>query len=324
MQRTFIRTSCCLAAAVALIVTASSYAAYPDKPVRMIVPFPPGGGTDVVARAIAQKLGDQWGQSVVVDNRPGAASMVGTEMLAHAVADGYTIGFVSMSHTINPSIYKKLPFDPIADFAPVVLAATAPNVLVVNPAVGAKSVAELVQVAKARPGKLNFPSSGNGGVSHLSMEMFRYAAGIDIVHVPYRGAGPALTALLANETQLMMATTPVALPQMKAGRLIALATTGLKRSPLAADIPTVAESGYPGFEADTWYGMLAPAKMPPALVNQINAAVVKMLTQPDFKERLAHEGAQPAGGTPAQFAAYIKMEIEKWAKIVRMAKVKIE
>jgi tripartite-type tricarboxylate transporter receptor subunit TctC len=304
--------------------TCAVAATYPEKPVRMVVPFPPGGGTDVVARAIALKLTEQWGQSVVVDNRPGAASMVGTEMLARAVPDGYTLGFVSMSHTINPSIYKKLPFDPIADFSPVVLAATAPNVLVVNPGVGAKSVAELVQIAKARPGKLNFPSSGNGGVSHLSMEMFRYAAGIDIVHVPYRGAGPALTALLANETQLMMATTPVALPQMKAGRLIALATTGLKRSSLAPEIPTVAEAGYPGFEADTWYGMLAPAKVPPALVNQANAAVTKMLTQADFKERLAHEGAQPAGGTPAQFAAHIKSEIEKWAKIVRMAKVKIE
>ena len=304
--------------------TCAFAAAYPDKPVRMVVPFPPGGGTDVVARAIALKLTEQWGQSVVVDNRPGAASMVGTEMLARAVPDGYTLGFVSMSHTINPSIYKKLPFDPIADFSPVALAATAPNVLVVNPGVGAKSVAELVQIAKSRPGKLNFPSSGNGGVSHLSMEMFRYAAGIDIVHVPYRGAGPALTALLANETQLMMATTPVALPQMKAGRLIALATTGLKRSSLAPEIPTVAEAGYPGFEADTWYGMLAPAKVPPALVNQANAAVTKMLTQADFKERLAHEGAQPAGGTPAQFATHIKSEIEKWAKIVRMAKVKIE
>jgi len=311
--------------AVAVAGTTCAFAAaYPDKPVRMVVPFPPGGGTDVVARAIALKLTEQWGQSVVVDNRPGAASMVGTEMLARAVPDGYTLGFVSMSHTINPSIHKKLPFDPIADFFPVALAATAPNVLVVNPGVGAKSVAELVQIAKARPGKLNFPSSGNGGVSHLSMEMFRYAAGIDIVHVPYRGAGPALTALLANETQLMMATTPVALPQMKAGRLIALATTGLKRSSLAPEIPTVAEAGYPGFEADTWYGMLAPAKVPPALVNQANAAVTKMLTQADFKERLAHEGAQPAGGTPAQFATHIKSEIEKWAKIVRTAKVKIE
>ena len=311
--------------AVAVAATTCAFAAaYPDKPVRMVVPFPPGGGTDVVARAIALKLTEQWGQSVVVDNRPGAASMVGTEMLARAVPDGYTLGFVSMSHTINPSIYKKLPFDPIADFSPVVLAATAPNVLVVNPGVGAKSVAELVQIAKARPGKLNFPSSGNGGVSHLSMEMFRYAAGIDIVHVPYRGAGPALTALLANETQLMMATTPVALPQMKAGRLIALATTGLKRSSLAPEIPTVAEAGYPGFEADTWYGMLAPAKVPPALVNQANAAVTKMLTQADFKERLAHEGAQPAGGTPAQFAAHIKKEYARVAQVVKASGAKFE
>jgi len=302
----------------------AAFAAYPDKPVRMVVPFPPGGGTDVVARAIAQKLGEQWGQSVIVDNRPGAASMIGTEILAHAVPDGYTLGFVSMTHTINVSIYKKLPYDPVADFAPIILAATAPNVLVVNPAVGAKTVAELVKIAKARPGKLNFPSSGNGGVSHLSMELFRYTAGIEITHVPYRGAGPALTALLANETQLMMATTPVALPQMKAGRLIALAVTSRVRSPLAPELPTIAESGYPGFEADTWYGMLAPARFPAVLVTQVNGAVTKMLAEPDFKERLAHEGAQPAGGTPAQFAAYIKSEIGKWAKIVGMAKVQIE
>ncbi len=314
-----------LAFALAFALTAGAVVAgYPDKPVRLIVPFPPGGGTDVVARAIALKLAEQWGQSVVVDNRPGAASMIGTELLARAVPDGYTLGFVSMSHTINPSIYRKLPFDPVADFAPIALVATAPNVLVVNPGVGAKSVADLVQIAKARPGNLNFPSSGNGGVSHLSMEMFRYAAGIDITHVPYRGAGPALTSLLANETQLMMATTPVALPQMKGGRLIALATTGLKRSPLAPEIPTVAESGYPGFEADTWYGMLAPAKIPPALVTQVSAAMMKMLALADFKLRLAHEGAQPAGGTPVQFGAYIKTEIDKWAKIVRMANVRIE
>jgi len=290
----------------------------------MVVPFPPGGGTDVVARSIALKLGEQWGQSVIVDNRPGAASMIGTEILAHSVPDGYTLGFVSMTHAINVSIYRKLPYDPVADFAPVILAAAAPNVLVVNPSVGAKTVADLVQIAKARPGKLNFPSSGNGGVSHLSAEMFRYAAGIDITHVPYRGAGPALTALLAGEMQLMMATTPVALPQMKAGRLVALAITSRQRSPLAPELPTIAESGYPGFEADTWYGMLAPAKVPAPLVAQMNEAVTKMLAQPDFKERLAHEGAQPAGGTPAQFAAYIKSEIDRWAKIVRMAKVKVE
>ncbi|HEV7820183.1 MAG TPA: tripartite tricarboxylate transporter substrate binding protein [Burkholderiales bacterium] len=311
----------CIAGAV---TSGAGNAAYPDKPVRMVVPFPPGGGTDVVARAIALKLGEQWSQSVIVDNRPGAASMIGTEILARSVPDGYTLGFVSMTHTINVSIYRTLPYDPVADFAPIILAASAPNVLVVNPSVGAKTVADLVRIAKARPGRLNFPSSGNGGVSHLSAEMFRYAAGIDITHVPYRGAGPALTALLAGEMQLMMATTPVALPQMKAGRLVALAVTSRERSPLAPELPTISESGYPGFEADTWYGMLAPAKIPPALVTQVNAAVTKMLAQPDFKERLAHEGAQPAGGTPTQFAAYIRSEIDKWAKIVRMAKVKVE
>ena len=315
------RLAACLAGAIASGVVA---AAYPDKPVRMVVPFPSGGGTDVVARTIALKLGEQWNQSVIVDNRPGAAAMIGTEILAHAVPDGYTLGFVSMTHTINVSLYRKLPYDPIADFAPIILAATAPNVLVVNPAVGAKTVAELVQIAKARPGRLNFPSSGNGGVSHLSAEMFRYAAGIDITHVPYRGAGPALTALLAGEMQLMMATTPVALPQIRAGRLIALAVTSRARSPLAPELPTIAESGYPGFEADTWYGMLAPARVPAPLVTQLNGAVVKMLAQPDFKERLAREGAQPAGGTPAEFAAFIKLETDKWAKIVRMAKVRVE
>src|SRR5258706_4985809 len=251
MHRISVRISASLVRGAAAVIaiagaTCAVAAAYPDKPVRMVVPFPPGGGTDVVARAIAQKLSEQWRQMVIVDNRPGAASMIGTEILAHSVPDGYTLGFVSMSHTINVSIYEKLPYDPIADFTPIILAATAPNVLVVNPAVGAKTVAELVKIAKARPGKLNFPSSGNGGVSHLSAEMFRYAAGIDITHVPYRGAGPALTSLLAHETQLMMATTPVALPQMKAGRLIALAITSRARSPLAPELPTIAEAGDAG------------------------------------------------------------------------------
>lgn len=299
-------------------------AAYPDKAVRLVVPFPPGGGTDVVARTIALKLGDLWGQSVVADNRPGAAAIIGTEIVARAAPDGYTLGFISMTHTINVSLYRKLPYDPLTDFAPLILAATAPNVLVAHPSVGAKTVAELVQIAKARPGRLNFPSSGSGGVSHLAAEMFRHAAGIDITHVPYRGAGPALTALLAGEMQLMMATTPVALPQMKAGRLAAIAIASRARSPLAPELPTIAESGYPGFEADTWYGMLAPAGIPAFLVAQINSAVAKLLMQADVKERLAREGAQPAGGTPAQFGAYLRSESEKWAKVVRAANIRVE
>ena len=313
-----------LTLAIAASGAACAAAAYPDKAVRMVVPFPPGGGTDVVARSVALNLGELWNQSVIVDNRPGAAAIIGTEIVARAVPDGYTLGFVSMTHTINVSLYRKLPYDPVADFAPLILVATAPNVLVAHPSVGAKTVAELVQIAKARPGRLNFPSSGNGGVSHLSAEMFRYAAGIDITHVPYRGAGPALTALLGGEMQLMMATTPVALPQMKAGRLVALAITSRERSPLTPDLPTIAESGYPGFEADTWYGMVAPARIPAPLVAQVNGAVTKLLLQANFKERLAREGAQPAGGTPAQFGAYIKSEIEKWAKLVRAANIRAE
>ena len=299
-------------------------AAYPDKAVRMVVPFPPGGGTDVVARSVALKLGEVWNQSAIIDNRPGAAAIVGTEIVARAVPDGYTLGFVSMTHTINVSLYRKLPYDPVADFAPLILAATAPNVLVTHPSVGAKTVAELVQIAKARPGRLNFPSSGSGGVSHLAAEMFRSAAGIDITHVPYRGAGPALTALLAGEMQLMMATTPVALPQMKAGKLVALAIASRERSLLAPELPTIAQSGYPGFEADTWYGMLAPAGTPAPLIAQVNGAVARLLLQADLKERLAREGAQPAGGTPAQFGAFIRSEIAKWAQVVRAANIRAE
>ena len=299
-------------------------AAYPDKAVRMVVPFPPGGGTDVVARSVALKLGEVWNQSAIIDNRPGAAAIVGTEIVARAVPDGYTLGFVSMTHTINVSLYRKLPYDPVADFAPLILAATAPNVLVTHPSVGAKTVAELVQIAKARPGRLNFPSSGSGGVSHLAAEMFRSAAGIDITHVPYRGAGPALTALLAGEMQLMMATTPVALPQMKAGKLVALAIASRERSLLAPELPTIAQSGYPGFEADTWYGMLAPAGTPAPLIAQVNGAVARLLLQADLKERLAREGAQSAGGTPAQFGAFIRSEIAKWAQVVRAANIRVD
>jgi len=318
--------ACILVAALVLVDTTCTAraAAYPDKPVRMVVPFPPGGGTDVVARAVALKLGELWSQSVIVDNRPGAAAIVGTEILARSVPDGYTLGFVSMTHSINVSLYKKLPYDPIADFTPLILVATAANVLVVHPSLGAKTVADLIRIAKARPGQLNFPSSGNGGVSHLAAEMFRYATGIAITHVPYRGAGPALTSLLAGETQLMMATEPVALPQMRAGKLIGIATTSRERSSLVLDVPTVAESGYPGFEADTWYGMLAPAGFSSLLIAQVNGAITKLLSQLDFKERLAREGAQPAGGTPAQFAHYLKTETAKWAKVVHMANVRVE
>lgn len=310
-----------LSGALALGCAAPSWSAdYPDKPVRMIVPFAPGGGTDVVGRLIGQKLGDALGVSMVFDNRPGAGSTVGTGMTARATPDGYTIGATSMSLAINATLYRTLPYD-LKDLVTIILTARAPNVLVVNPSVPAHTVKELIAYAKSNPGKLNFSSSGTGGVSHLSAEVFRAAAGIDMVHVPYRGAGPAMTALISGEAQVMMATTPVALPQMKAKRLRAIALSSLKRSPLAPDLPTIAESGFPGFETDTWYGLLAPAGTPAAIIKRINADTNRILDTPEMKTALAHQGAQPAGGSPEEFRRFVQSEIEKWGKAIRAAKV---
>ena len=311
-----------LSGALALGCAAPSWSAdYPDKPVRMIVPFAPGGGTDVVGRLIGPKLGDVWDVPIVGDTRPGAGSTVGTAMTAKAPPDGYTIGVTSMSLAINATLYRTLPYDPIKDLAPVILTARAPNVLVVNPSVPAHTVKELIAYAKANPGKLNFSSSGTGGVSHLSAEVFRAAAGIDIVHVPYRGAGPAMTALISGEAQIMMATTPVALPQMKAKRLRAIAISSRQRSPLAPDLPTIAESGFPGFETDTWYGLLAPSDTPAAIIERINADTARILELPEMKASLGRQGAQPAGGSPDDFRRFIRSEIEKWGKAIRAAKV---
>ena len=246
----------------------------------MVVAFSPGGGTDIVARIIGQKLSHMWPQPVVIDNRPGAGSTIGTEIVAKSPPDGYTLQAVSMSHALNAALFKKLPYDSIADFAPMVLAARAPNVLVSHPSLPVKNVKELIALAKAQPGKIAYSSSGTGGVSHLTVELFRSVAHIDLLHVPYKGAGPAMTALLSGEAQLMMATTPVALGQMKAKRVRALAISSLKRSTLAPQIPTIAESGFPGFEADTWYGVIAPARTAPALVKRINADLNQVLEEP--------------------------------------------
>jgi len=316
------RTACMLCAAVALAWSASVPAqSYPARPVRMIIPFPPAGGTDVVGRLIGQRLNEAWSVPVVFDNRPGAGSTVGTGMVAKAAPDGYTIGVTSMSLAINATLYRALPYDPLKDLAPIILAARAPNVLVVHPAVPANTVRELIAYAKAHPGKLNFGSSGTGGVSHLSGEVFRAAAGIDIVHVPYKGAGPAMTGLISGEAQIMMATTPVALPQMKANRLRAIAISSRQRSPLAPDLPTIAESGFPGFETDTWYGFIAPAGTPAAIVKRIHADTARILELPEMKTALAQQGAQPAGGSPEEFRRFIRSEIEKWGKAIRAAKV---
>src|SRR5262245_27539848 len=312
---------CATVPVCAPVQSAADQGAYPARPVRMVIAFAPGGGTDIVGRTIALKLTELWPHPVVVDTRPGAGSTLRRDSVAKAVPDGYTIQIVSMSHALNVSLYKKLPYDPIRDFTAMGLVATAPNVLVVHPAVPAKSVKELISLAKAKPGQLNFSSSGNGGVSHLSAELFRSVAGIDIVHIPYKGAGPAMTALLGGEVQIMMATTPVASVQMKANRVRALAVSSAKRSPLAPGLPTIAEAGFPGFETDTWYGVLAPARVPAVVVQKVNQDIARVLESAEVRTMLEQQGAQPAGGTPQAFAAFIKTEIAKWAKVIKSARV---
>jgi tripartite-type tricarboxylate transporter receptor subunit TctC len=311
--------------ALAIPLLLSGYAAaqpaYPSKPVRMIVPFAPGGGTDTLGRLLAQKLSEIWGVSVLVENRPGAGSSVGTDLAARAAPDGYTLGVTSMSHAINATLYRKLPYDTIKDFEFIVLTVRVPNVLVVHPSVPARSVKELVALAKARPGELAFSSSGVGGVSHLSAEVFAATAGIRMLHVPYKGAGPAMIALVSGESQVMMATVPVLLPQMQSKRVRALGISSAKRSPLLPDLPTIAESGYPGFETDSWYGLLAPKGTPREIVQKVNADANRALESADLKAALAKQGAQPAGGTPQEFQRYLEAESVKWRKAILAAKV---
>lgn len=295
--------------------------AYPSRPVRMIVPFAPGGGTDFIGRLVGQKLGEAWKAPIVIDNRPGAGSTVGTAMTAKALPDGYTICATSMSHAINATLYRKLPYDSIKDFTPVILTARAPNVLVVNPTVPVHGVKDLIALAKSRTTPFNYSSSGTGGVSHLSMEVFRAVSGMEANHVPYKGAGPAMTALVGGEVELMMATTPVALTQMKANRVRAIAISSLKRSPLAPDLPTIAEAGFPGFETDTWYGLILPAGVPAAIVQRINSDANRILALPEVKTAFEQQGAQPAGGSPEDFGRFIKSEIRKWGDAIRLAKV---
>jgi tripartite-type tricarboxylate transporter receptor subunit TctC len=313
-----------LCASAILSIAGASVAAqppYPNKPVRFIVPFAPGGGTDITGRLIAHKLSEVWSVPVVVDNRPGAGSTVGTDIAAKAVPDGYTVGVTSMSHAINATLYRALPYDTIKDFEFIMLTVRVPNVLVVHPGVSARSVNELVALAKSQPGRLNFTSSGVGGVSHLAAEVFFATAGIQAVHVAYKGAGPAMTALVGGEGQVMMATVPVLLPQMKANRVRALAISSVKRSPLMPELPTIAESGFPGFETDSWFGLLAPAGTPATIVHKVNADATAALSSADLRAALAQQGAQPAGGTPQEFRRFMQSEIAKWRDAIVKAKV---
>src|SRR5882672_5934994 len=315
--------ACALAA---LAISASAQAqVYPAKPIRMIVAYPPGGGTDIVGRMVAQKLGETLGQSVVVENRGGASGNIGTELAARAAPDGYTILMGNVApNAINISLFKDLPFDPVADFAPVSLVASTPNILVVHPSTPARTVKEVIALAKAKPGTLNFASAGMGSSSHLAGELFRILAGADIVHVPYKGAGPAMVDVLSGQVQLYFATMPAAMPHVKAGKLAPVAVTSARRSRALPDLPTVAESGVAGYEASTWYGLLAPARTPGVAVARLHQATVKILADPALREKLADQGFEPVGDSPEEFGAYMKSEIAKWGKAIRDAGIRPE
>ena len=306
------------AAAIGVVAPAVAQGTYPTKPVRLVVPFPAGGTTDILARAVAQKLSETWGQSVIVDNRPGAGGNIGSELVAKSPPDGYTLlmGTVG-THAINPSLYAKMPYDHVKDFTPVILVAGVPNVLVVNLSLPVNSVQELIAYGKANPNKLNFASSGNGTSIHLSGELFRTMTGVQMTHVPYKGSAPALTDLIGGQVQLMFDNLPSSLQFIKAGKLRALAVTSAERSSALPDLPTLSESGLAGFEASSWFGVLAPAGTPRDIVTKLNGAIAAWLASPDAKEKLAAQGAIAAGGPPDAFVKHIADESAKWAKVVK-------
>ena len=315
----------------ALVLTAALFAApaiaaqgYPDRPIRAVVPFPPGGGTDIIARMVLQKVAERLPGTFVIDNRSGAGGTIGTELVAKSVPDGYTILVASSSHTINPSVFKKIGFDPARDFAAVTIIASGPGVLVVHPSVPAKSVKELIALARSKPGQLIYASAGNGTPPHLSAELFKSLAGIDMVHVPYKGNTLAFADLFSGAVQVSFPTITSGLPPVKAGRLRALGVTSRQRSTVAPEIPTIAESGLSGYEATTWYGMLAPAGTPRTIVDTLQQHTAEIVKQGDVREKLLAQGLEPVGNTPAEFTAIIAAELVKWRKVVTAAGVKAE
>ncbi|MFO1396346.1 MAG: tripartite tricarboxylate transporter substrate binding protein [Burkholderiales bacterium] len=324
MVRSFIRAVG--VAAFAALATVASAQPYPSKPIRIVVPFPAGGTTDILARAVAAKLSETTGQPAVVDNRPGAGGNIGAELVAKSAPDGYTflMGTVG-THAINPGLYAKMPYDHVKDFAPVILVAGVPNVLVVNPALPVNSVQELIAYIKANPGKVNFASSGSGTSIHLSGELFKTMTGLQMTHVPYKGSAPALQDLVGGQVQIMFDNLPSSLALIKGGKLKALAVTSAERSSALPDVPTVAEAGLPGFEASSWFGLLAPAGTPKEAIAKINGEVAKWLATPEAKEKLASQGAIAASGlTPEDFQKHIASETTKWAKVVKESGAKVD
>ena len=312
------------ATALALIAFGAQAQTYPNKPIRWIVPFPPGGSTDLLARVVGQKLTESWGQTVVVENRGGAGGTLGAAEAAKAAPDGYTLLMGAIHHTIATSAYSKLPYDFQRDFAPITVVAIVPNVMVVNPSVPAKTVKELIAHAKANPGKLTYGSAGMGTAHHLIGEVFNQRAGVDILHVPYKGSAPAVSDLIGGQISVMYDTVASCLPHVKAGKLRPLGVATAKRSSALPDVPTIAEAALPGFEVTTWFGALAPVKTPKEIVAKLNAEMVRILNMPDVRKRLLDSGAEPVGNTPEQMAAQIKKETEDFGKVVRQAKIVAE
>jgi len=298
--------------------------AYPARPIRLIVSFAPGGSVDLVARLVGQKLSEAWGQQVVIDNRAGAGGNLSAELAAKATPDGYTLYMSSASIVVNASLYRNLPYDPLRDFAPVTLIASVQNVLVAHPSLPAKNVSQLIALARKTPGAINYASTGSGSSGHLTMEMFKSMAGISLTHVPYKVIGQTITDLLSGQVSLWFPSMPSVLPHIKGGRMIALAVAGGKRAPALAEVPTVAESGLPGFEASTWYPLLVPAATPQPIVDKLNAQVVAILSSAEVRERLVGQGVEPIGSTPAQLASHLRSELAKWAKVVKLSGARVD
>ena len=317
-RRTLLAALATAAVGAAIPAGALAQAAYPSKPVTIVVPFAAGGTTDILARIIGQALTSELGQPVVVDNRAGAGGNIGGALAAKAPADGYTLFMGTVgTHAINASLYKKMPFDPVKDFAPLTRVANVPNLLVANPAQPYKSVKELIAYAKANPGKVNFGSSGNGSSIHLSGELFKSLAKVDMVHVPYKGSAPAVTDLLGNQIGIMFDNMPSAIQHVRSGKLVPIAVTTAKRSPELPNVPTIAEAGVPGYEATSWFGMFAPTGTPAPVLAKLNTALVKVLNQAEVKKKINEQGAETTSETPEQFAAFIKTESVKWGKVVQ-------